>query len=54
VSWVQLVYGRQLQVHQDEKASAPELELTPAERSRLIAELAAVEPELARQLGIET
>jgi hypothetical protein len=53
VSWVQLVYGRQLQAPKDEQAPAA-LELSPQERSRLIAELAAVEPELAPQLGIET
>jgi hypothetical protein len=54
VSWVQLVYGRQPQVQQDERPAGAEPELTPAERSRLIAEPASVEPELARQLGIET
>jgi hypothetical protein len=54
VSWVQLVYRRQLQQQADEKTTGAELELSPQERSRLIAELAAVEPDLARQLGIET
>jgi hypothetical protein len=51
---VQLADGRQLQHHADERAPTAGLELEQAERSRLIAEFAGAEPELARQLGIET
>jgi hypothetical protein len=49
---VQLVYGRQLQQKADERPTA-DIELEPAQRDALIRELAAAEPELARQLGIE-
>jgi hypothetical protein len=53
VSWVQLVYGRQLQQQQDEKPGGDVGSIDAAGRSRLIAESAEAEPELAAQLGIE-